>query len=189
MRPFRAAALASTLLGAAAACGLNGADSAAKPAPAAAPPAAERLTVELGCDETFVAKDPAGTAVLAVTVPGLLDRARGAELPASETIAVGGPGIEVRLEQGADLDHWCTDVMARPPRIDAAWTGVTGTATVTLVARRGDHPPTGGGGRPPPTAAVVRLVSVVVAREGSRGERLELPDLEIAATLGVPGGG
>jgi len=63
-----------------------------------------------------------------------------------------------------------------------------GKTTVVLVARRPDLP-SGGGARPTPVDATVRLGPTVLAREGRRDETLRLPELEIAATLGVPAGG
>lgn len=181
--------LICTLVGVAAACGRPDADSKDRPtASDVTPVLVDRLTEQFGCDETFVARDPEGTIVLAFQVPGILERSRGAALPYSEKIQVGGPGIVVQLEQGADLDHWCTDVMARPPRIDAAWVGVSGVAVV-VVERRVPNAAGGGGTRPAPAAARVRLGPTVLARQDRRDERLTIPGLEIAATLGVPGGG
>lgn len=185
MSPLAAGVALSILLAVPAGCGARG--TASEPPPAAAPDV-ERLTVHLGCDETFVARDAESAVALAVTVPGILERARGAALPYREKLAVGGAGIEMRLELGADLGHWCTDVMERPPRIDSTWLGVSGTATIVLVARRPDLP-SGGGARPTPVDATVHLGPTVLAREGRRDETLRLPELEIAATLGVPAGG
>lgn len=182
-----ALALAALLL-TAAACRLPAA--APQPPAAAAEGAAlaARLTVHTGCDETFVARDPQKTVILAVDVPGILGRARRAGLPYRERLALGERGIVVRLERGADLDHWCNDVLERPPRIDAVWLGIEGTATVEVSEERGGSPPAGTT-RPPPAAAVVRLGRSVLAREHHPDERLALPPLEIAATLGVAGGG
>ncbi len=169
--------------------GLPSADPRKPPAQDAGPAVVDRLTVQFGCDETFVARDPESTVVLAVQVPGILERSRGADLPYHEEIGLGEPGIVVRLEQGADLDHWCTDVMARPPRIDATWVGVSGMAKIDLVKRRTGNPSEEGRTRQVPTAAVVRLGRAILAREDRPEEKLTLPDLEIAATLGMPGGG
>jgi hypothetical protein len=193
MSPLGVAVALCTLLAIPTGCGARGTAADPPPAAAASSRAAaaalvERLSVEIGCDETFVARDAESTVALSVTVQGILRRARDAALPYREELAIGGPGIEVRLEQGADLDHWCSDVMERPPRIDTAWLGVAGTATIVLVERRPDDP-SGGGTRPPPVAATMRLGQAVLAREGRREETLRLPALEIAATLGVPAGG
>lgn len=148
----------------------------------------DRLTEQFGCNETLVAANPEATAVLVVQVRGILERSRGADLPYTEELQVGGPGIAVRLEQGADLDYWCTDMMARPPRIDAAWVGVSGVATV-VVERRVPKAASGGGTRPTPAAAVVRLGPTVLARDDDPDQRLTIRGLEIAATLGEPAGG
>jgi len=172
-----------------AACGLSGATLRAPAAVDSGASLAGRLTVQSGCEETFVARDPKSTAVLAVQVPGILERSRGAGLPYREKLRLGGHEVVVRLEQGADLDHWCTDVMARPPRIEATWAGVSGTATVELVARSTGSSSGAGGARTAPTSAVVRLRRVILAREGRPDETLTLPGLEIRANLGVPGGG
>ncbi|HEX2163080.1 MAG TPA: hypothetical protein VHM02_03960 [Thermoanaerobaculia bacterium] len=185
-----AAAAVSLLL--AAACGASqpGAatarrDAAAPPAPpAAARVEVDELTVQHGCDETFVARDPAATTVVTVEVPGLLARSREATLPYRETLEVSAGRLDVRLEQGLDLEHWCTDVMSRPPRIASAWTAVSGTATV-LVHRRDD---TAAGGSPA-VAATVRLSRTVLADAAGEERRIELPPLTVSAQLGRPGGG
>jgi hypothetical protein len=65
---------------------------------------------------------------------------------------------------------------------------VEGTATVVLLEHRPDLP-SGGGARPTPVDATVRLGPTVLGREGRRDETLRLPEVEIAATLGVPAGG
>jgi hypothetical protein len=188
MGQHRAGLALAALLGAVAACGRPGADfHAPPPTPISGRALVDRLAVHSGCDETFVARDPESTLVLAVQVPGILERSRAAALPYREVIAIGGPGIVVRLEQGADLDYWCTDVFERPARVDAAWTGVAGVATVTIERRAAAREATDP--RPPPSAAGLRLGPAVLAREDRREERLTLPELEIAATLGLPGGG
>lgn len=194
MSLFRLLTILSMTACVAAGCGPSGADlRAAVPVPPAAM-GGEELAVESGCDELFVARNPQSTLVLVVRVPGILERAQGAELPYREVLEVrdgegegerGGDGIAVRLEEGADLDYWCTDVLERPPRIDAAWVGVAGTAAVELVERL-PASPTARGDRPPPTRAVVRLDGVVLAPADGGNERRPLPDLEIDATLGVP---
>lgn len=142
---------------------------------------ADELTVQFGCDETFVVRNASSTMVLAVGVPGLLDRARDGELPYRETLDVGSEDVDVRLEEGADLDHWCTDVMARPPRIDEVWLGVSGTVVVEVTERIPE--------RARAVRGVVRLESIVLAGEDAP-ERTRAPvDLEIHATVGIPGGG
>jgi hypothetical protein len=141
-----------------------------------------RLTVRSGCDETFVARDPQGTLVLVVRVPGILARSR-AQRPYREELDVGEAGLAVRLEQGADLDYWCTDMLTRPPRVDVAWVGVSGRATVVL-SEPGAQGDTGRG-----VPAVVHLGPVVLEREGGREDKLTLPGLDLSARLGVPGGG
>ncbi len=158
-------------------CGL----SAAGPETLAETSPGDELTVQLGCDETFVARNPSATVVLAVRVPGLLDRVREAELPYREKLDVASPELDVRLEEGADLEHWCTDVMARPPRIDAVWLGVSGTVVVEVTERIPE--------RSRAVRGIVRLESVVLARKDALESRRKLAELEIRATVGVPGGG
>lgn len=197
MKVLRSALFLSTLAWAFAACGTPGVAELRDGAPVPAV-AAERFEVRGGCDELFVAHDREGTVALVVRVPGILERGSGLEVPYREELPVQRPETEddrlvVRLEEGTDLAYHCTDVLVRPPRIDAAWVGVGGTATVTLVERL-PRSPTATGDRPPPTVATVRLDRVVLAPSEVGGaeapaKRRALPDLEIRATLGVPGGG
>lgn len=189
MIDLRAAALVCSVAYATAACGLARPQVTERATQDAARELADRLTVPFGCEETFVVRDDESTVVLAVTVPGLLERARGVDLPYEKELEVGSAEIIVRLEQGADLDHWCTDVMARPPRIDTVWIGISGKATVVLIERRPESASGGGDARPVPTRARLKLGPTVLAREDLADETVRLPGLEIEATLGVPGGG
>jgi hypothetical protein len=159
--------------------------------PESSPPpiTAEQLTEQFGCDETFVAKDSKSTSVLSVQMPGLLKRSQGQRLPYSEELAVGGNAVVVRLESGTNLNHWCTDLMERPPRIVAVWIGVSGQATVVLVERQTRDRAEGAHVRTVPISAILRVKEVILMREYGGEGKVTLPDLEIAATLGVPGGG
>lgn len=192
MRLSRALTILSTTACVATGCWPSGAG----PRAVAEPPdtvSVAALDVRSGCDETFVARDAAATVVLVVRVPGVLERARGTELPYREVLDVRdgeteASPITVRLEEGTGLDYHCTDVLDGPPRIGAAWVGVAGAATVELVERL-PASPTARADRPPPTRARVWLDGVVLAPVDGSGERRRLPRLELSATLGVPGGG
>lgn len=151
--------------------------------------AVEHLTQQFGCEDIFVAKNVASTVVLSIRIPGIVARSRGAELPYREEIQIGGPKIIVLVEQGADLDHWCTDIMARPPRIDTTWVGVSGTAVVELQERDTRRPLSEYTDRPIPTRATLSLGPVTLERQNSSGDRNRIPELKIQATLGEPPGG
>ncbi len=148
----------------------------------------DRLSDRFGCDETLVAKDPEGTIALAVRVPGVLRRALGAELPYREELVAGDPGLDIRLEQGSDLNHWCTDTLDRPPRVDATWFASEGTATVTVARRLRQPAPAHAGSWRVPTSASVRLEALVLKRDRN-GETLEIPSFTIEAAIGAPAGG
>ncbi len=167
-------------------CACDGRSSGSSDAGGAAGPnpiVVDRLTQHFGCDENFVAKDSESTVVLGVGVPGVLKRALEAELPYREELTV-GPTLDIRLEQGADLDHWCTDMLARPPRIDATWAAREGRATVTVLERA----PAPAGYSRVPTRASIALRDLVLQRPGT-DETLVVPTFTIEATIGVPAGG
>lgn len=149
---------------------------------------APKLTEEFGCDEIFVAKNPESTLALVVSIPGILSRSLGVQLPYQEEIDVGDPGIRVQLEQGIDLDHWCTDIMARPPRIETVWVGVQGKASVTIEQIK-DEPADQQIDRRAPARARLHLNRTIFVREDCPSEKLQISSLEIQATIGEPAGG
>ena len=123
-------------------------------------------------------------------IPGLLKRSRELELPFTEELLVGKDSLVIQLESGTNLDYWCTHLMERPPVVASVWKGLSGEASVVLVERHARYGGKGIHSTTVPVSAVLRLKQVVLARQGSEGrEVMTLPNYEIAATLGVPGGG
>ena len=145
----------------------------------------DALTDTGGCsDAIFYARNPDGSLVLTVEVPGLASDAWDAGGPSGLSGTLPDPGITVSLARGTALRAPCDDVADPATAVADTWEAASGTITAEATPEAGDTGAAAKGAYP--AQGYLRLEDVDFASDTAPDTTL--PVLEISAFIGwLPG--